>query len=118
MSFIVLHMLDFMPKKVYLWGILLHYIIEKKSAAEAHRILVETYHALSETPCRDWIRLFKNDDFDVKDKEHSGASKKSEDKRLVALLHEDSCQVQAELAELFGVDHTTVLKCLKALGMI
>ena len=28
---------------------------------------------------------------------------------LVALLHEDSCQVQAELAESFVVDHTTVL---------
>ena len=37
-----------MPKKVYLCGILLHYFIQKKSAAEAHRILVETYtnHAL------------------------------------------------------------------------
>ena len=32
-----------MPKKVYLWGILLHYFIQKKSAAEAHKILVETY---------------------------------------------------------------------------
>ncbi|KAG5316027.1 MOS1T transposase, partial [Pseudoatta argentina] len=29
----------FVPNKVYLRGILLHYFIEKKSAAEAHRIL-------------------------------------------------------------------------------
>ena len=49
-------MSDFMPKKVYLWGILQHYIIQKKSAAEAHRILVETYgnHALLETTWRNW----------------------------------------------------------------
>ena len=39
-------------------------------------------------------------------------------KKLEALLHEDSCQVQAELAESLGVDHTTVFKCLKALRMI
>ena len=40
--FIALNMSDFVPKKVYLWEILLHYFIQKKSAAEAHRILVET----------------------------------------------------------------------------
>ena len=36
--------------------------------------------------------------------------KNFEDKDLEALHHEDSCQVQAELAESLGVDHTTVLK--------
>ena len=53
-------MSDFMPKKVYFLGILWHYFIPKKSAVEAHRILVETYgdHALSETICRDWFRSF------------------------------------------------------------
>ena len=52
-------MSDFVPKKVYLQGILLHYFIQKKSAAEAHRILVE------KTTHRDWFRHFKNNDFDV-----------------------------------------------------
>ncbi|KAG5327759.1 HNRPK protein, partial [Pseudoatta argentina] len=33
-------MSKFLPNKVYLRGILLHYFIQKKSAAEAHRILV------------------------------------------------------------------------------
>ncbi|KAG5305782.1 MOS1T transposase, partial [Pseudoatta argentina] len=44
----------FVPNKVYLRGILLHYFIQKKSAAEAHRILVQTYgdNALSDTTCR------------------------------------------------------------------
>ena len=55
--FIVLNMSGFVPKKVYLWGILLHYFVQKKSAAEAHRILVETYgdNALLKTTCRRWI---------------------------------------------------------------
>ncbi|KAG5321053.1 MOS1T transposase, partial [Pseudoatta argentina] len=36
-------MSKFVPNKVYLRGMLLHYFIQKKSAAEAHRILVQTY---------------------------------------------------------------------------
>lgn len=113
-------MSNFVPKKEYLRGILLHYFFQKKSAAEAHRILVETYgdQALSETTCRDWFRRFKNNDFDVEDKERSGAPKKFEDEELEALLDEDPCQTQNELAESLGVDHTTVAKRLKALGMI
>ncbi|EFN77463.1 hypothetical protein EAI_12768, partial [Harpegnathos saltator] len=87
--------------KEYLRGILLHYFFQKESAVEAHRILVETYgdHALSETTCRDW---FKNNDFDVEDKERSGAPKKFEDEELEALLDEDPCQTQNELAESLG----------------
>ncbi|KAG5326433.1 MOS1T transposase, partial [Pseudoatta argentina] len=65
----------FVPNKVYLRGILLHYFIQKKSAAETHRILVHTYgdNALSDTTCRDRFRRFKNNDFELEDKERSGA---------------------------------------------
>ncbi|KAG5318788.1 MOS1T transposase, partial [Pseudoatta argentina] len=59
----------------------------KKSAAEAHRILVQTYgdNALSDTTCRDWFRRFKNNDFQLEDKERSGAPKKFQDKELEQL---------------------------------
>ena len=71
-----------MPNKVYLRDILLHNFIQNKSAAEAHRILVETYgdKALSDTTCRDWFRRFKNNDFKLEDKERCGAPKKFEEK--------------------------------------
>ena len=36
-------MSTFVPNKVHLRGSLLHYFIQNKSAAETHRILVETY---------------------------------------------------------------------------
>ena len=74
---------------------------QKKSAAEAHIILPETYndYVLSETTCRDWFRRFRNKDFDVKDYERSGTPKKFKNEYLEALLHEDSCQAQAELPE-------------------
>ena len=38
-------------------------------------------------------------DFDIEDKEPSGAPKNFEDKDLEAFLHEDSWPTQAELAE-------------------
>ena len=81
-----------MPNKVYLRGILLHYFIQNKCAAEAHRILVETYsdNGLSDTTCGGWFRRFKNDDFKLEDKERSGAPKKFEDKELEETLDEDA----------------------------
>jgi len=41
----------------------------KKSAAEAHLMLSNTYDeaAISERTCREWFQRFKNSDFDVKD---------------------------------------------------
>ena len=110
-----------MPKKMFLQGILLHHFIQKKSPAEAHKILVENYsdYALLESTCWYWFRLLKNNHFDVEDKECFGTPKKFQDKELEVLLHEDSCQVQVELADSLGVvDHTTVSKHLKTLGMI
>ncbi|KAG5324284.1 MOS1T transposase, partial [Pseudoatta argentina] len=113
-------MSKFLPNKVYLRGILLHYFIQKKSAAEAHRILVQTYgdNALSDTTCRDWFRRFKNNDFELEDKERSSAPKKFEDKELEQLLDEDPSQTLSEIGKILQVDESTVSKRLKGLGMI
>ncbi|KAG5325739.1 MOS1T transposase, partial [Pseudoatta argentina] len=113
-------MSKFVPNRVYLRGILLHYFIQKKSAAEAHRILVQTYgdNALSDTTCRDWFRRFKNNDFELEDKERSGAPKKFQDKELEQLLDEDPSQTLPELGKILQVDESTVSKRLKGLGMI
>lgn len=113
-------MSSFVPNKVYLRGILLHYFIQKKSAAEAHRILLETYgdNALSDTTCRDWFRRFKNNDFDLEDKQRSGAPKKFEDEKLEELLDQDRCQTLTEIGNTLQVDESTVSKRLKQLGMI
>ena len=117
---LVLKMSSFVPNKVYLRGILLHYYIQKKYAAETLRILVETYggNALPETICRDWFRRFKNNDFELEDKERSGAPKKFEDKELEELLDQDPCQTLAEHGKSLQVDESTVSKRLKGLGMI
>ena len=64
------------------------------------------------------FRRFENNDFDVEDKERSGAPEKFEDEELEALLDEDSCQTLGELAESLGADHTTLSERMKALRMI
>ncbi|KAG5324292.1 MOS1T transposase, partial [Pseudoatta argentina] len=110
-------MSKFVPNKVYLRGILLLYFIQKKSAAEAHRILVQTYgdNALSDTTCRDWFRRFKNNDFQLEDKERSGAPKKFQDKELEQLLDEVPSQTLSELGKILQVDESTISKQLRAL---
>ena len=67
--------MDFVQKKTYLRGIILHFCIQKKSAAESPSILDDTYddQAMSETTCRD---------FDVKDKERYGVPKNFEDEEF------------------------------------
>ncbi|KAG5319603.1 MOS1T transposase, partial [Pseudoatta argentina] len=117
---LVLKMSIFVPNKVYVRGILLHYFIQKKSAAEAHRILVQTYgdNALSDTTCRDWFRRFKNNDFQLEDKERSGAPKKFQGKELEQLLDEDPSQTLSEIGKILQVDESTVSNRLKGLGMI
>lgn len=82
-----------MPNKVFWQGSLLHYFfLQNKSTADAHRILVEIHsdNALSDTTCRDWFRRFKNNNFEVKDKERSAAPKELLDEELENLLHQDS----------------------------
>ena len=103
-------MSTFVPNKVYLWGILFHYFIQNKSAAEAHRILVESYgnNALSDTTCKDWFRCFKNNDFKLEDIERSGAPKKFEDKKLEEIFDEERSQTLAELGKILQVDDSTV----------
>ena len=49
------------------------------------------------------FQKFKNDEFDVEDKELSGRPKVYEDVELEALLDEDSCQTQKELALTLGM---------------
>ena len=68
-------MCDFKPKKCICKEFYCTTLF-KRNLHLKYRILVETYsdHALSDTTCRDWFRHFKNNDFEVKDKEQSGTA--------------------------------------------
>ena len=71
----------------------------KKSAAESNRILVEVYgdHALAEQIGQKWFTRFKSGD--LEDEERPEQPIKFQDEELEALLDQDSCQTQEELAK-------------------
>lgn len=111
---------DNLRKKQHLREVLLYQFFLKKNASQAHRALVECYgeHALSETQCREWFRRFQNGDFDIRDKERPGQTKKYKDEELEALLQKDPCQSQEQLAAALNVTQASVSKRLKTLGMV
>ena len=98
-------MSNFVLTKQHLREVLIFCFNWKKSATEAHRMLVEVYGdtASTDKSCREWFRRFKDGDFSVEDKLRSGQPKKFEDKELEALLEKDQSQTQEELAESLGV---------------
>lgn len=100
--------------------LLLYCFDSKKTAAEAHRFISETYSesAPSIKTCEYWYRRFRLNDFCLKDKERSGQPKKFEDAELQALLDEDSAQTLQELAEALNVGKSTVSDRLRAMGKI
>ena len=112
-------MSNFVPEKVFLRGVLLHYFNMKKTAAESHRILVEVYgeHALAGRTCQKWFARFKRGDFGWKMKNVLCSQKSMKNEKyeeLEALLDEDCCLTQEVLAECLGVTQAAISKRLKA----
>ena len=79
---------SFMLNKSHLRELLIYFFNLKKSAAEAHRLLVKTYGkaALSERNCPEWCQKFKKGEFDIADRERSGRPKVYEGVESEALL--------------------------------
>ena len=82
----------YVPNSRHLREVLLFCYNSKKNAAEAHRMLSETYGdaALSERTYREWFQRFKNGDFDFEDKHGGGREKTFKDEQLEA-LRKQSC---------------------------
>lgn len=113
-------MSTFVPEKRHLREALLFCFNLRKTAADGHRMLCEAYgeHALSIKTCEYWFRRFKSEDFNTSDKAREGRPVQFEDAELEALLSEDSCQTQQELAESLGVTQQLISTRLKAMGMV
>lgn len=113
-------MSNFEPSKQHLREALLFCFHLKKTVTESHQLISEAYPKIvcERKTCQRWFARFKSGDFDVEDKERPGQVKKFEDAELEALLEEDSCQTQEELAKSLGVTQQAISKRLKALGMI
>ena len=81
------------PNSHHLREVLIFCFNMKKSTAETHRMLSNTYGEadISERMCHEWFQRFKNGDFDVEDRQSGGREKVFEDAKLEALLKQDSC---------------------------
>lgn len=106
--------------KLFFRGVLLFLFDTKQTAAEAHRLLLDTYgdQAPSRRSCFNWFQRFQSGDFDLKDKERPGQPKKFEYAELQALLDENAVQTQKELALELNVDRATISRHLHAMGKI
>lgn len=106
--------------KFFFRGVLLFLFDMKKNAAEAHRMLSDTYgeDAPTERTCENWFSRFKSGNFDLKDKERSGAPKKFEITKLQALIDENPCITQNELALQLDVNRGTISRNLLKLRKI
>ena len=113
-------MSDLVPNNRHLREVLIFFFYSKKTVAEAHRELqkVDRDPALSVTTCRDWFHRFKDGYFDVDDRPSEVRPETFEDAELEALLDEDPCQTQEELASALGITRQAISKRLHALGMI
>lgn len=113
-------MSTFVPTKRHLREALLLCFNLKKSPTDGYQMLLEVYgkHAPSRSTCEFWFRRFKNGDFDTEDKERSGRPEMFEDADLEAILDQDQCQTQEQLAESLGVNQSSVCRRLKVMGMI
>ena len=78
-------MSDFVRNNRHLREVLIFFFHLKKTAAQAHRKLQKVYGdaALSETMCCDWLRRFKDGDFDVDDRPREGRPKTFKDADVI-----------------------------------
>jgi len=103
--------------KLFFRHVLLHYFDLKKTAAAAHKLLVEAYgNCAPSERSQEWFQRFKSGDYDVNDKQ--GQLKKFEDTELQALLDENSAQTLQELSAALNVTPMAVSKRLHAMGKI
>lgn len=118
--FLDLSMTKFIPGKQHLREVMIHYYIMGKTATETYRIFCKVYgeHAPSQDTCERWFKRFKNDDFRVTDNERPGRTSAFEDQEMQALLDEDACQTQKQLAMTLGVAQQTVSDRLNTMGKI
>jgi len=86
-----------MKHKKHFYHLLFHCFDSKKTVIKIHRFILEIYSesVLSVKTCEYWFWRFESDDFDLKDKECSGQTKKFE---LQTLLDENSAQLNFRIS--------------------
>ncbi|GBP37916.1 Mariner Mos1 transposase [Eumeta japonica] len=110
---------DIAPSDYHLFWSMAHALSEQRfTSYEDTKNWVDLWIASKDITCRDWFRRFKNNDFELEDKERSGAPEKFQDKKLEELLNQNRCQTLTELRKTLQVNESTVSEHLKVLEII
>lgn len=92
----------------------------KKNAAEATEMINLAWgdNSVGASTVRRWFTKFRDGNFNLEDDPRPGPEKQFEDEELQALLDENPCQTQKELAEQLEVTQVAISNRLHALGKI
>ena len=106
--------------KQHLLEVLIFCFNWKKSAAEAHRMLVEVYDdtAPTDKSCREWFSTFQGWRFQRWKQASLWIAKKIRRQRITGITWRRSESMQEELAESLEVTQQAVSVRLRAMGMI
>ena len=90
----------------------MHFILfsNEKNASQTTELINSTFGdtSVSYETVRKWFARFRDGNFSFEDDPRPGAVKKFEDEELQALLDENPCQTQEELAEQLRVSQKAI----------
>jgi len=81
-------------------------------------VLQSRIECLSEATCKRWFQRFRNNDFEVRNKERGRPPKKFEDAELQTILDGDDTWSQKQMAAMFNVAQQSISGRLEAMGKI
>uniref|UniRef100_A0A914D9P2 Mos1 transposase HTH domain-containing protein n=1 Tax=Acrobeloides nanus TaxID=290746 RepID=A0A914D9P2_9BILA len=99
---------------------MLYHYEKRWKAAESYRDLNEVFGEgiISERQVQRWFKKFKIGDTSLEDEEGRGRLLEIDDTALLEAVEDDESLTTRMLAEIFGFDHSTIVKRLKKLGKI
>lgn len=91
-----------------------------KNAAESHRSIIKAFgeDAINKRQCQNWFQRFKSGNEDLHDQPRSGRPQEVVDADLLNAIEIDPSLSSRELAEMFNLDHGSILKHLHQLGKV
>lgn len=105
---------------IHIRHIMLYHYEKKWKSAQSFRDLTDLFGegCISKSQCRMWFARFKSGDTSLEEKDGRGRPSDFDDEALLTAVEEDESVTTRILAEDFNVNHSTIVRRLKKLGMV
>ena len=105
---------------VHIRHIILYHFEKGHTATEAWRDLSKLFGKgkMGDRQVRRWFERFKSGNTSLEDEEGRGRSSNFDDQALLQAVEEDESLTKRMLVEQFDVDHSTIVRRLRALGKV